>query len=68
MQTKEDNNSGPAWRVEKMSDIKDLVKQFEKIMQCNCDRENWIYEPDTGHTHTCRIHKATKLAKERESA
>lgn len=27
-------------------------------MQCNCDLDNWSPEPETGHSHVCRIHKA----------
>ncbi|MEN6081576.1 hypothetical protein [Chromobacterium piscinae] len=26
-------------------------------MQCNCDLDNWMPEPSTGHSPVCRIHK-----------
>jgi hypothetical protein len=39
-------------------DLKEIVKEFEKNSQCNCDLDNWEPEQSTGHSHVCRIHKS----------
>lgn len=31
--------------------------EFARVMQCNCDLDNWEPERDTGHSCVCRIHK-----------
>jgi len=38
--------------------IRSIVNEKEKIMQCNCDLDNWQPETITGHSWVCRIHKA----------
>jgi hypothetical protein len=47
-----------------MSDeAKEIAKALRADgMRCNCDLDNWEPEQKTGHSHVCRIHKAT-LAK-----
>lgn len=47
---------------EKFETLKDYVKHFEGKMRCNCDLDNWEPEPNTGHSHVCRIHKAARKA------
>jgi len=43
--------------------LREIARELEKTMRCNCDLDNWQPETDTGHSWVCRIHKA---AKERE--
>ena len=38
--------------------IKEIVKELEKTMQCNCDLDRWEPERKTGHSWVCRIHEA----------
>ena len=38
--------------------LKELAKEIEPTMQCNCDLDRWQPEPSTGHSWVCRIHKA----------
>ena len=38
---------------------REIALKLEKTMRCNCDLDNWEREWKTGHTHVCRIHKAT---------
>jgi len=40
--------------------LKEIAKEFEATLQCNCDLDNWEPERDTGHSWVCRIHKAAK--------
>lgn len=47
-----------------MTKIKEIVQEKEKLMQCNCDLDNWQPEPDTGHSCVCRIHMAAMKEKE----
>ena len=39
-----------------MKTVKEIVKELEKTMRCNCDLDNWQPEKSTGHTWVCRIH------------
>jgi len=48
-------------------DIREIVKELEETMQCNCDLDNWEPEHSTGHSLVCRIHKAS-LAKARSES
>ncbi|KKL08424.1 hypothetical protein LCGC14_2575980 [marine sediment metagenome] len=41
-------------------DLKEIVKELENKMQCNCDLDSWQPERETGHSWVCRIHKAAK--------
>ena len=43
--------------------LKEIARELEKTMRCNCDLDSWEPEPDTGHSWVCRIHKAAKLKK-----
>lgn len=43
-----------------MRNIKEIVKDLEDTMQCNCDSDRWQPENDTGHSWVCRIHKEAK--------
>jgi hypothetical protein len=45
-----------------MKFLKQLVKELEEKLQCNCDLDNWVPETDTGHSWVCRIHRAAKEA------
>lgn len=36
-----------------------IATELAKLMSCNCDLDRWQPEPSTGHSHVCRIHKAT---------
>jgi hypothetical protein len=40
----------------------DMRERAEELksngMQCNCDLDNWVPEPNTGHSWVCRIHKS----------
>ena len=50
-----------------MTDIKEIVKDLENTMGCNCDLDRWQPEKNTGHSWVCRIHKeAKRLYKLRE--
>jgi len=40
-----------------MKTKKQIAKDLEKTMRCNCDLDNWAPEAATGHSHVCRIHK-----------
>jgi len=40
-------------------DKRAVAKTFRETMGCNCDLDNWEPERSTGHSHVCRIHKAT---------
>jgi hypothetical protein len=41
-----------------MSDVlKQRARQLRETMRCNCDLDNWVPEPETGHSWVCRIHK-----------
>lgn len=40
-----------------MNDLVEMAKAFKKIMQCNCDLDNWEPEQSTGHSLVCRIHR-----------
>ena len=40
--------------------LMDIVKEYEEILQCNCDLDNWEPERDTGHSLVCRIHRASQ--------
>lgn len=43
-----------------MADKRQIAKTLrEEGMPCNCDLDNWEPERSTGHSHACRIHKAT---------
>jgi len=44
-------------------DFRAMAENFAKTMHCNCDLDNWQPEPDTGHSHVCRIHRAAKDAR-----
>ncbi len=43
-----------------MREIKEIVREKEEIMQCNCDLDRWEPERETGHSWVCRIHKEAK--------
>lgn len=43
-----------------MATLKEIVKECEKEMRCNCDLDNWEPETDTNHSWICRIHKAAR--------
>jgi len=43
-----------------MKTLKEIVKEFEATLQCNCDLDIWQPESDTGHSWVCRIHKQAK--------
>jgi len=45
---------------EDMKTQKEIVKELEATLQCNCDLGNWEPERDTGHSWVCRIHKQAK--------
>ena len=47
------------YKVEKKI-LKQIVKECEAEMQCNCDLDNWEPEKDTGHSFVCRIHNTAK--------
>ncbi len=40
--------------------LREIVKEFEKNSQCNCDLDNWEPEMDTGHSWVCRIDKTSR--------
>jgi hypothetical protein len=40
------------------STLKEIARELEKTMQCNCDLDRWEPERTTGHESGCRIHKA----------
>lgn len=40
-----------------MIDLKELVKELEGMLQCNCDLDKWEPERNTGHSFVCRIHE-----------
>lgn len=40
--------------------LKEIVKQCEKEMGCNCDLDNWEPAKDTGHSSVCRINKKAR--------
>ena len=44
-----------------MMTLKEIVKDVEREMRCNCDLDKWEPERDTGHSWVCRIHKVAKL-------
>jgi hypothetical protein len=37
-----------------------VAELVESGIRCNCDLDNWLPEPDTGHSWVCRIHKEAK--------
>ena len=37
--------------------LKEIVKEQEKKLACNCDLDNWQKNVNTGHSWVCRIHK-----------
>lgn len=37
--------------------LKRIVKELEKEMQCCCDLDNWKPSESTGHSWVCPIHK-----------
>lgn len=41
-------------------EIKEIVKELEAKMGCNCDLDRWEPEHDTKHSWVCRIHIAAK--------
>ncbi|MCK5563719.1 MAG: hypothetical protein KAJ07_00595 [Planctomycetes bacterium] len=41
-------------------ELKEIVEELSKELGCNCDLDTWEPEPDTGHSHVCRIHKQAK--------
>lgn len=41
---------------------REIAKRLALTMQCNCDLDNWEPERSTGHSHVCRIHRATMRA------
>ena len=43
-----------------MKTLKEIAKELEADMQCNCDLDQWEPERDTGHSCVCRIHKQAK--------
>lgn len=45
--------------------LREKANEFSKIMQCNCDLDNWEPEPSTGHSRVCRIHQRA-LAESRQ--
>lgn len=45
-------------KEQKGNKLREIVKEFEEIMQCNCDLDAWEPERSTGHSHVCRIHNA----------
>ena len=45
-----------------MTEENEQEDQLEKT-ECNCDLENFLPEPDSGHTFGCRIHQAVLEAK-----
>lgn len=38
--------------------LREIAKELQKSLACNCDLDNWEPVPTTGHSHVCRIHKA----------
>lgn len=38
--------------------LKELAKEVESTLVCNCDLDRWEPERTTGHSHVCRIHRA----------
>lgn len=44
-----------------LKEIADKIQQ--EGWKCNCDLDNWEPENSTGHSHVCRIHKATMAVK-----
>lgn len=47
-------------KAEDLNKKRQLVEKFKQIMQCNCDLDNWVPEPDTGHSWVCCIDKAVR--------
>jgi hypothetical protein len=45
-----------------------IAQKLAGEMQCNCDLDNWKPEPNTGHSHVCRIHKATIAEAQKQRA
>lgn len=43
-----------------MSNLRERAEELRKTMRCNCDLNNWVPEPDTGHSWVCRIHRKLK--------
>lgn len=39
---------------------REIAKELEKTIPCNCDLDRWQPEASTGHSWVCRIHKAAK--------
>ena len=37
--------------------LREIVKDLEGTLQCNCDLDNWQPNESTGHSDVCRIHK-----------
>ena len=40
--------------------LKEIVKEVEGKLQCNCDLDSWQPELDTGHSQVCQIHMVAK--------
>ena len=46
--------------VQKPKTAREIAEElYNGGMGCNCDLDRWQPERDTGHSHVCRIHKAT---------
>lgn len=49
-----------------ISTIRQIVKELESKLDCNCDLDGWEPERDTGHSWVCRIHKAARASVARQ--
>ncbi len=38
-------------------ELREIVKEYERKVQCNCDLDRWEPEQTTGHSFVCRIHR-----------
>ena len=51
------------------TEIREIVSELEKTLQCNCDLDSWEPQKATGHSRVCRIHKrAVEIQDERRRA
>lgn len=44
-----------------ISDAKRMVIEVSRIIQCNCDLDDWGPEWDTQHTASCPIHRLVRM-------
>lgn len=47
--------------ISQLNSLREIAKEFETKLQCNCDLDNWQPERGTQHSCVCRIHKSAMM-------